>query len=419
MTAPTHSFLHGWLAPLAALLAVPVAALFLCSCGAHDALPLLVWQGTTLGLLGLLRRLPRFRGRPAVPAGLVGVLAWMALAPVFFSEVDGLQGPVSIASSILVHAALGLAAGSLAARIAERDAVMRATDLPSAVSPGLGLAVALGAVLWLGAAAVSTEEPPPVATPEVLAQVELPALAATVRERIGPDLELHARALDTQQADGAGQLDVWLSASRDEPGTSAPVAVRSPGCLVDVPAHGRTIEVVSTATTLGVRWPTSPHGESYGGCTYDRATLRVAEDGPRRAAVEITWALGASPLFALALLLGGWRLRRQHARIARSPEVEVTGAGLATMPDGTPAIVPPSLPLGVRVVALRIADVRPDYRSDARTSIEELLVGQKAALLHEHARRVRAIELFALLGALFLASMAVATVFAGAVLGFA
>lgn len=411
MTAPKHPLLLGWFAPVAALVALPVAALFLCSCGAHDALAWFVWQGTTLAVLGSLARLPRFRGRPAVPAGLVGVLAWMALEAVFPSEVDGVQGSDSMASSVFVRAALALAAAALAARIAERDDVMRATDLPSALSPGLGLTVAVGAVLWLGAEAVSTEEPPPVATPEVLAQVELPALATAVRERIGPDLELQASAFGAQQADGAGLRDVWLTASRDESGRRAPRTVRSPGCLVAVPAQGRTIQVVSTPTTLGVR-PTSPLDESHGGCTYDRATLLLVEDGPRRAAVEVTWALMASPLFALALLIGAFRLRRQHARIARSPEVEVTGAGLATMPDGTPANVPPSLPLGVRLVALRIADVLPDYRSDARTSIEELALGQKAALLNDLARRVRAAELFALLGALLLASLALAAALA-------
>jgi hypothetical protein len=98
------------------------------------------------------------------------------------------------------------------------------------------------------------------------------------------------------------------------------------------------------------------------------------------------------------------------------PEVRVSAPGLATMPDGSPALVPESIPVGTSLVVLRIADASSGYRSDARTAVEEHAVGEKDALLAALSRRALTIELFALTGALWFVEWPLGAVLAGATL---
>lgn len=418
MTKPWHAPLRGLIAPLLAVLAVPVGLFFVCSCHVQSGLPMFAWQlATALGLL-LAVRSARLRARPGVPAGLAGVLAWLALGPVFLSTADAADrggGAGAAVTLVGAHLVLALAVSAVAAAVAERDAVMRDTALPGRSLSGataVGALVALAASLAIGGRGVT----PRAITGEVIGWVQIPAAATVVRERFSQDSEAARLGLEVQAVvrpmpggDGAATASILLN---------IPAQGTSDLCTFEVPPLGRTIQVVRHPDAYVVHWPESPHGEVFGGCTFDRATLQLRSEDEiaRHAPPEVGWGLPAAGLFGLFVLLLGWRVRREHARLARSPEIEVTAPGLATMPDGSPATVPESLPVGARVVALRIADVRPDYRTDARTSVEELREGQKAALLCDLARRTRSLELLALLGTAFLAAFAVGAALSGLVL---
>ncbi len=334
MTKPWHAPLRGWIALLVALLAVPVGALFVCGGGHdHSALPLFVWQITTaLALLGLVR-LPRFRARPSVPAGLAGLLAWMALAPVFARAIDERMSSLATLSVVLVYLASGLGTSAIAAAIAERATVMRSTVLPGRGLAILTLALALAsAVAVLSVRAIGAR--PRQITGNVVGWIELPALATVVRERFG-GVELEA--VTEPQPGGGSTARVSLSSSGRSPG---PTLGSAAPCVVEVPPGGRTIELVAHADAYVVHWPESPHGEVFGGCTFDRTTLALLprEEVARHAPVELTWSLAAAAGFGVLVLLASGRIRRRHGRIARSPEVQVTAPGIATMPDGTPAM---------------------------------------------------------------------------------
>jgi hypothetical protein len=418
MTKPWHAPLRGLIAPLVALLAVPVGLVFVCSCHAQDGLPLLLWQlATMLGLL-LAVRSARLRARPSVPAGLVGVLTWLALGPAFFPAADAAErqgGGGTMATLLGAQLALALAASAVAAAVAERASVMRETSRPGRLVPGATLALALVSLGWLAAVGARGVEPRAI-TGEVLGWVEIPAAATVVRERFARSSEAGRAGLQVEAlvepvpgGDGAATASLRLS---------LPALGTSDACSVPVGPSGRLVEVVRQADAFVVHWPESPHGEVFGGCTFDAATLalRTGDEVARHAPPELAHGLGAAGLFGLLVLASGWRVRRRHARLARSPEIEVSAPGLATMPDGSPAVVPESLPVGARLVALRIADVRPADRRAARTSVEELVEGQKAALLCDLSRRVRTLELLALLGTMFLASFAFGAGLAGLVL---
>jgi len=414
MTRPWHAPLRGLLAPLVALLAVPAALLFVCSCHNQSGLPGLVWQVVTvLGVLALCL-LPRFRARPGVASGLFGVVALAVAAPLLAVVV-----PDAGAAWVFGWAVFCLGISAVASSIAERPAVMRETSLPG--NQLRLLALLLATVSSVSVARLATIEPPAPRVQTgglVVGSVEIPALATTVRERIGhgegPDaLEL----LAVSEPEPGGRAMARISLSRPAaPMVTPPLS--GDGCVIDVPPLGRTVDVVVQETTVLVRWPVSPHGESFGVCTYDRVTLAYYADGalPTEAAPEVSWAVGLGGPFVLLVLALAWRVRRRHARIDRSPEVHVTSPGLATMPDGTIAILPADVPMGTSVVALRIADVRPDYRSDARVTIEELAEGEKNALLADLSRRTRTLELLALAGVSLLGSVALSLAVAGAVL---
>jgi len=414
MTRPWHAPLRGLLAPLVALLALPVAALFVCSCHVQSALPGLVWQVTTvLGVLALCL-LPRFRARPSVAAGLFGVAALAFSAPLL-AVLDVYAG----AMVILGFLALGTATSSLVASIAERPGVMRETTLPGNHLRLLALLLATVSSVWV--ARLATTEPVTQRLQtrgDVVGSVEIPALATTLRERVGRGEGLDAlllEAVSEPEPGGGSTARVWLS----RPGALTVSTTRGgDGCVIDVPALGRTVEVVAQDATYVIRWPVSPHGESFGVCTYDRVSLDyvAGDELVPETAPEVGWGLGLGAPYVLFVLALAWRVRRRHGRIARSPEVRVTSPGLATMPDGTIAILPADVPMGTSVVALRIADVRPDYRSDARVTIEELAQGEKNALLADLSRRTRTLELVALAGVALLASVALGLAITGAAL---
>ncbi len=121
---------------------------------------------------------------------------------------------------------------------------------------------------------------------------------------------------------------------------------------------------------------------------------------------RVGWGIGLGAPFAALVLALAWRVRRRHARIARSPAARVTSPGLAAMADGTLAIVPTDLTMGTALVALRTEDVRADYRSDARVAIQEHLPGEKSALLADLTRRTRTLELAAVAGVAVFACVA-------------
>ncbi len=414
MTRPWHAPLRGLLAPLVALLAVPAALLFVCSCHVQSALPGLVWQLVTgLGVL-VLCLTPRFRARPGVAAGLFGVVALAVGVPLLAALV-----PDAGAAWFFGGAAFCLGISAVASSIAEQPARMGETTLPSNHLRALALVLAVASsVSLVRLAAIEPPAPRVQAGGDVIGSVEIPALATTLRERLGARAgldELELEATSEPQPGGGATARIWLS----RPGSSRLAPARSgDGCVVDVPPLGRTVEIVAQEATLVVRWPVSPHGESFGVCTYDRATLAYYPDGvlATEAPPEVSWALGLGGPFVLLVLALSWSVRRRHARIARSPELHVTSPGLATMPDGTIAVLPADVPMGTSVVALRIADLRPDYRSDARVTVEELAEGEKNALLADLSRRTRTLELLALGGVCLFSSIALSLAITGAVL---
>jgi hypothetical protein len=104
--------LSSFFAPAAAALAFPLSFLPLLALdhGARsESAAVLGWQlATILLLLGVVSR-PRFRGRAAVPAGLVGVLVWVALMPLLVPALDHNGGWGAGVSLSLVWLGSGLA----------------------------------------------------------------------------------------------------------------------------------------------------------------------------------------------------------------------------------------------------------------------------------------------------------------------
>ena len=404
-----HSALRGLIAPLVAFGAMFVALLFLTWSSTGD-LVLLTWAGaTTLPMLGLALT-AKLRDRPAVAAGSFGVVTWIVMLAV----LAGLQ--VEPDWFVLLLLGSGLAVAAVSGIIAERSEILREKRLPSNLARALTGLTMLGAVAVGVAIACPSEAPiAPRAVGERLGSVEIPALPTIVRERLAwPDHRngIEVEVTSTPLPSGGARAEIVLVRDTMEEVT------RSAPCLLEVGPNGRSIEVLASADAFEVRWPESPHGEVFGGCTYAQSTLRPMDETIRMQTSLVSWALALAPaygLIALGLALG---LRRRHARISRSPEVRVTEPGLAVMPDGAPAVVSAEIPMGSTLVALRLADVRPDYRTDARLSIEEHAIGEKAALLLDLARRVRTLELTALGGVALLVSLVLVTWSAGTPLAF-
>ena len=395
------SWLRGLLAPLLAVGALPVGALFVCTCREQDATPVLAWEGATLLALLVALRTQRFRDRPAAAAGLFGVVGWVLVIGVLGALSTDVPDPV-----VLGWLAVGPILSMIGATIAERPAAMRETPLPPGITRGLTVLVALGSIVAATHVATRTQEvAAEIARP--VGTVEVPALATVVRERLpsvnGADaleVEVSSTALP---GEAGGGVVASLHLLRDV--TAAGQAARTlEACTFDVPPLGRTVEIFATDTTYEIRWPVSPHGESFGGCSYDRVSLAPSDDAVAHGGGGHAWPLALAPLFGLLALGLAWPLRRAHARIARSPELRVTAPGVAVMPDGSPAVVPADIPMGATIVALRISDLAEDYRSDARVAVDEHAVGEKPSLLVDLARRVRTLELFALGGTLLLSS---------------
>lgn len=392
-------WLRGLLAPLLAVGALPFGALFLCTCREQDVSPILAWEGASLLALLVALRTRRFRDHPAAAAGLFGVVGWLLV-------LGGLGALTRDVPDALVVGWLlaGPAVSMIAATLAERPDVMRDTALPSGLARGLTALVMLASIA--AATHVATRAPEVAAAmARRVGSVEVPALPTVVRERLpsvsGADA-LEIEISSTQGPDGAAEASLQLWRDVTTPGDAART---SEPCTFDVPPLGRTVEIFATDEAYEIRWPVSPHGESFGSCRYDRVSLRPSDDlDVAHAAGGHAWPLALVPFFGLFVLALAWPLRRAHARIARSPEVRVTAPGLAVMPDGSPAVVPAELPMGSTVVALRISDLAADYRSDARISVDEHAVGDKPGLLVDLARRVRTLELFAFAGTLLLAT---------------
>jgi hypothetical protein len=427
--------LSSFFAPAAAALAFPLSFLPLLALdhGARsESAAVLGWQlATILLLLGVVSR-PRFRGRAAVPAGLVGVLVWVALVPLLVPALDhngGWGAGVSLSlvwlgSGLAVWLGSGLAFAAAAGWLVERSSFAPRAALSGPLVRMLALGLALGAAVCAASVAFSGARPRAI-TGAVVGWVEVPALATVVRERFA---EVEVVAVGDVRSDRGpdcdpGECPVTARLALVAPGGSMPEAhvlreSAGAGCTFPVPWSGRTVEIVRHPDAYVVHWSRGPHGEVFGGCTFDRATLAFVptEEVARHAPAEASWALAAAATFGLAMLFFGAHVRRRHARLAPMPEVRVSAPGLATMPDGSPALVPESIPVGTSLVVLRIADASSGYRSDARTAVEEHAVGEKDALLAALSRRALTIELFALTGALWFVEWPLGAVLAGATL---
>ncbi|MBX7194554.1 MAG: hypothetical protein K1X94_21030 [Sandaracinaceae bacterium] len=413
MTRPWHPLAHGAIAPVVACLALFGAGLFLFTSVEPSAAPLFVWELLTLAGMTIVVSQRRFRERAGVSAGLFGVVAWVLSAIVFFDLLEG----STLAVVAWLASSLGIALAAAAA--AEHPDRMRDTAMPSGQVRGLALTVMIGALLWASRIGVVPDQARVVAPSTTLGFVEIPALPTLVRERLGSAGEEPIDVEVSSVAQPGGSALARVSIARVVPQPDVAARTLEP-CEVEVGPLGRTVEVRESEQSFEVRWPISPHGETFGGCAYERASLSRLDDDAVRPArpTSIAWSLVIAPVYGLFVLLLGWRHRRRHARVSRSPEVRVTSPGLAVMPDGSPAVVPSEIPMGTSLVALRIADVRPDYRADARLSIEELELGEKNALLVSLARRIRTLELLALAGTALLVSVVVAVALAGGPLGF-
>ncbi len=405
-----RSILGGLLAPLMAFGASFVAALFLTTSSTSGGITVTVWGlATVLPMLGLVLT-RRFRDRPASGAGLFGVVAGIA----GLATLAALNAESDALFFVCLGAVLVVAGG--AGVVAERVEIMRETALPSSAVRGLTLLAMVGAVgAAVAIACPSTNTAVEHELGERIGSVEIPALPTVVRERLPwPDHRygVEVEVTSTAMPGGGASAEIVLVRETMEGVT------RSTPCLLDVGSNGRTVDVYASDEAFEVRWPISPHGESFGGCTYAQSTLGPMDGAIRTETFGVSWTLVIAPLYGLFALGVAWSLRRRHARLDRSPEVRVTEPGIAVMPDGAPATVSAEIPMGTTIVALRLADVRPDYRSDARLAIEEHAIGEKAALLVDLARRVRTLELTGLGGVTLLGSIVLVSWLAGAVLGY-
>lgn len=359
------------LIPMAA--ALFTATFFLVT--AHDVPPSFVFAMVAVPTVAMLAltQTPAFRERPALAGGFVGLLLFVPLA---------LRGH----SAAWVSPFLSIAAGF----VFERLTVM----MPPQPQQGPRLGLLIASLLACFGAFAFTPTPPPTVAHQSLGDVEVPALPASTRDRLG-NIEIFTEPM------GAGFASI---------GVGAPSSHPEMVCLASVPPLGRTLHVEASETEVIVGWPISPHGEVNGECAFDRATGALLRDHPQ----AVSHATERRPLFAFAFLtaliaaLLGARLRKQHARIARSPEVEANEHGVVSMPDGSLAVLKTPLHAAATLVALAISDRAPGttteasaYRADARVIIDAWELGKKSQILPALARRIRTVELVGAVGAIF------------------
>jgi hypothetical protein len=329
-----------------------------------------------------LTQAPAFREKPAMAGGFIGLLVFVPLA---------LRGQGAAWLSPFAAIAAGL--------VFERLSVM----MPPQPQQGPRLGLLIAALLACFGAFTVTSTPTPTVSHQSLGDVEVPALRAATRDRLG-NIEIFT------EPSGVGFVSV---------GIGAPSPHSDVMCLASLPPLGRTLHVEASETEVIVGWPISPHGEVNGECAFDRATGALTRNHPQ----PISRAVERRPLFAFAFLtalvaaLMGARLRKQHARIARSPEVEANAQGVVSMPDGSLAVLKtplhPARETAATLVALSISDRAPGatteasaYRTDARVIIEAWELGKKSQILPALARRIRTVELVGAAAAIFATTVA-------------
>ena len=349
-----------------------VASLFLfLSSMSHALIAIVLGAIVVTAALSQLRAL---RERPALAAGFVGLaaFAWLLVER---------RWPEAVGWPIAFALAVAIVAGIYFERIT--------TMMPA--RPGEESRVLLAmAALVACASPFLTASPPESRT---LGQVTVPALAASTRDRVG-DIEVL-----TQPSSSREMIAIALQ--------SGDCLLNAP-CLLETSSFDRTLRVSEAGSEVVIDWSASPHDEVRQGCTFDRQSGAFLRTQP----VNVSEAAARAPLFGLAFLttlisaLVATRLRRHHARIARSPEVVANEQGVLTMPDGSLAVLKEPIHAAATLVALRISD-RPAtaeaaaYRADARVIVEAWELGKKSQVLPAFARRIRTVELIGASAALF------------------
>ena len=354
-------------------IAAVVASLFLLLSATPNAL-----VATVLGAIVVTAALSQLRGlreRPALAAGFVGLAAFVWL----LVELRGLEAvgwPIAFALVVAIGSGIFF----------ERITMM----MPARPAHESRVFLTMAALLACASPFLTAPTRPEART---LGQVTVPALAASTRGRVG-------------------EVEVFT-----QPSTSREmiaIALRSGDCLLNAPclletsSLDRTLRVSEAGSEVVIDWSVSPHGEVFEGCTFDRESGAFLRAQP----VTVSKAAERAPLFGLAFLttliavLAATRLRRHHARIARSLEVVANEQGVVTMPDGSLAVLREPIHAAATLVALRISD-RPVtaeaavYRADARVIVEAWELGKKSQVLPAFARRIRTMELLGASAALF------------------
>lgn len=358
-------------------IAAAVASLFLFLSSMSHALVAIV-LGAIVVTAGF-SQLRALRERPALAAGFVGLAAFVWLL-VELRWLEAVGWPVAFALVVAIGAGIFF----------ERITMM----MPA--RPGQESRIFLTMAALLACAGPFVMEPAP---PEAhtLGQVTVPALAASTRDRIG-EVEVFTRPFHHAALD----RDVIAIALRSED------CLLNAPCLLETSSFDRTLRVSEAGSEVVIDWSASPHGEVFEGCTFDRESGAFLRTQP----VNVSKAAERAPLFGLAFLttliaaLAATRLRRHHARVARSPEVVANEQGVVTMPDGSLAVLKEPIHAAATLVALRMSD-RPAtaeaaaYRADARAIVEAWELGKKSQVLPAFARRIRTIELLGASAALF------------------
>ncbi len=358
-------------------IATVVASLFLFLASMSEGLVAIVVG--VIVLTAAFSQLRALRERPALAGGFVGLAAmvWMMAE---LRWMESLGGPLL----------LGLVTAVSAGFFFERLSTM----MP--LRPGEESRILLAGVALLACASPFLVAPAP-REARLLGEVVVPALSASTRDRFG-ELEVATRPVSE------GLVGIGVQTS-DCPMNTA--------CVVPTRDVDRSLRVSEVGSEVVIDWPVSPHGEVFEGCAFDRqsgAFLRAQPVSPSRAAER-------APLFGLAFLttliaaLAATRLRRHHARVARSPEVVANAQGVVTMPDGSLAVLKQPLHAAATLVALRIGDrlataEASAYRADARVVVEAWELGKKSQVHPALARRIRTLELLGATAALFAIAMA-------------
>lgn len=117
-----------------------------------------------------------------------------------------------------------------------------------------------------------------------------------------------------------------------------------------------------------------------------------------------TTCVGLSVVFALLVHAVAQTARAQYRRIATARRALVVVPGTARFDDGQTIAVPADLTGEILVLAT--ARDLPGYRASGRESAAAILTGPRDARLRSHARRVLALDVFAVAGVLAVAAPA-------------